>query len=117
MRSNRRCRSIRTMPMQSPCAKRSRARCGWSGTNLRRLVQPYLLQNCATMGCHNGTPAAKWNMVLPAESDAATYTNFLRMEKYVKHFKQSDDAVFGTGDAKMIDRQRPEKSLLLQYSL
>ena len=83
----------------------------------RRLVQPFLVQNCATAGCHNGALKNKWNMVLPPDSEAATYTNFYLLQKYVKPLKQSGDTVFGTGDLKMIDRQRPEKSLMLQYTL
>ncbi len=82
----------------------------------RRLVQPFLVQNCATTGCHNGSNP-KYNAILPPESDAATYTNFYILDKYIKKMPQSADAVFGHGDARMIDRQRPAQSLLLQYAL
>ncbi len=83
----------------------------------RRTVQPFVVQNCATSMCHGGNAATNWNMVLPPDSDAATYTNFLNMEKYTKRSKQSNDALFGAGDPKMIDRQQPRMSLLLQYAL
>jgi hypothetical protein len=82
----------------------------------RRMVQPFLVQNCATTGCHNGSNP-KYNVILPAESDAATYTNFYILDKYTKKMPQSADAVFGRGDAKILDRQRPAQSLLLQYAM
>jgi hypothetical protein len=55
--------------------------------------------------------------VEPAESDAATYTNFYILQKYTKTFQSTDSAVFGRGDLRVIDRQHPEQSLLLQYGL
>ena len=83
----------------------------------RRNVQPWVLQNCATSGCHGGAEGAKFSLILPGESDAATYTNFYLLQRYKKETRQSSDAIFGRGDLRMIDRQRPEQSLLLQNGL
>lgn len=83
----------------------------------RRQVQPWVLQNCATSGCHGGTESAKLNLVVPGDSDAAAYTNFYLMQSYKKKTRQADDALFGRGDMRLIDRQRPEQSLLLQNAL
>ena len=82
----------------------------------RRSVQPYLLQNCATAGCHGGQ-APKFNMVLPPEGDAATYTNFYIVTRYTKATKQQSDTIFGRGELKIVDRQRPGESLLVHYSV
>jgi hypothetical protein len=83
----------------------------------RRIVQPLVLQNCATSGCHGGRDPSKFALVEPAESDAATYTNFYILQKYTKTFQSTDSAVFGRGDLRVLDRQHPEQSLLLQYGL
>jgi hypothetical protein len=84
----------------------------------RRMVQPYVVQNCATSACHGGNSAVtKLQFVTPADSDAATYTNFYILTKYVQPAKQAGNQVFGHGDLRMIDRQRPAQSLLIQYGM
>jgi len=83
----------------------------------RRQIQPFLIANCATSGCHGGpTGAAKFHLVTPAESELAGYTNFYILQNYTKAVK-ADSSVFGKGDLRMIDRQQPERSILLQYAL
>jgi hypothetical protein len=76
-----------------------------------------VLQNCATSGCHGGPGAVKFSLIQPSESDAATYTNFYLLQRYKKESKQASESLFARGDLRMIDRQRPEQSLLLQYAL
>jgi hypothetical protein len=83
----------------------------------RRAVQPFITLNCATSGCHGGSGAEKFSLVVPAESDAATYTNFYILQHYAKPLKNAGDNVFGRGSLKMIDRQHSEQSMLLQYAL
>jgi hypothetical protein len=83
----------------------------------RQRIQPLVLQNCATSGCHGARNPKKFALVDPAESDAATYTNFYILQKYTKHMASSDKSVFSRGDLRMIDRQHPEQSMLLQYAL
>lgn len=82
----------------------------------RRNVQPFVVQNCATSACHGGG-SAKFNLVVPADSESAGYTNFYTLSRYTMALKQQGEAVFGHGEAKIIDRARPEASLLLQYSV
>jgi len=73
-----------------------------------RQIQRSLLAECGR--CH--TPAkAPGNFVLhfPAENDAATYTNFLILQKY--SHKEGNKAYA------MIDRLQPPNSLLLKFAL
>ncbi len=74
----------------------------------RTMVQPYVLQNCATAACHGGDKAGNFHLLRPggAPNDAVIYTDFYIMSRYV------------TKDGgKIINRDEPEKSLLLQYGL
>jgi hypothetical protein len=82
----------------------------------RRVIQPFIVQNCASVACHGGG-GTKLHIVTPADSDAAAYTNFYTITKYVKEMPASDAAVFGGANPRLVDRQRPEQSLLVQYSL
>ncbi len=84
----------------------------------RRVVQPYVVLNCATSACHGGNQSATpFQLLVPADSDAATYTNFYILTKYTQPSKQGTEGVFGHGTVKMIDRQHPLQSLLIEYSL
>jgi hypothetical protein len=83
----------------------------------RRQVQPFLIANCATSGCHGGPNAQKFMLITPAESDAASYTNFYILQHYTKPLRASSNTIFGHGDLRMVDRQQPERSMLLQYAL
>jgi hypothetical protein len=84
----------------------------------RRVVQPYVIQNCATSACHGGNSAAtRLQFVTPSESDPATYTNFYILTKYVQPSKQGGGQVFGHGDLRLVDRQRSAQSLLIQYGM
>lgn len=83
----------------------------------RRNVQPFILNNCATSGCHGTIQPAKFSLITPGDSDAAMYTNFYTLQNYVKKLPTSGDNVFGRGELRMIDRQAPAQSLLLQYGL
>jgi hypothetical protein len=82
----------------------------------RRMVQPYVLQNCATAACHGKPGAPGFSLVNPADSELATYTNFFILQQYTKKVPDSGGP-FARGELKLIDRVRPEDSLLLQYSL
>ena len=66
-----------------------------------------MLQNCATAECHASTSkqAGNFRLVNPASTPEQQYTNFYIL------------AMYSNRDGKMIDRDNPEKSLLLQYSL
>ncbi|MEI8197663.1 MAG: hypothetical protein WCI73_17345 [Phycisphaerae bacterium] len=75
----------------------------------KQKIQPYVLQNCATSGCHGGPTVTANGFHLYGNvgnvSDAQTYTNFYIMTTYSK------------GEAFMLDRQAPERSLFIQYAL
>ena len=87
----------------------------------RRTVQPFVLNNCATVGCHGGVQPAKFSLIAPADNDAATYTNFYTLGHYIRKLPGvgggGGDNVFGRGELRMIDRQAPTQSLILQYGL
>lgn len=87
----------------------------------KQRVQPVVLAGCATAGCH-GTAGAGDLMLFPrAEaSEAATYTNFLILQRYTKAVEgDGGSGIFsgGAGQQRMIDRTRPQQSLLVQYML
>jgi hypothetical protein len=73
----------------------------------KRTVQRFVLENCATAQCHAGDKAGNFRLIRPANAngvnDQTTYTNFYIL------------AMYSNKDGKMIDRDSPEKSLLLQY--
>ena len=72
-------------------------------------VQTVLTQGCATSGCHGGTNAGSLVLYAPADSDAVTYTNFYILTQYATNVDGAK--------RKMIDRLRPENSLILEFGL
>ena len=52
----------------------------------------------------------------PADNDATAYTNFYILQQHVKQAPQQAGP-FGRGELRMLDRARPEQSLLVQYLL
>lgn len=70
-------------------------------------VNTFVLQNCATAECHasSSKQAGNFRLINPTTNAEAQYTNFYILSMY------------SNADGKMIDRDNPEKSLLLQYSL
>jgi len=89
--------------------------CVGGGTN----AQPFVLNNCATSGCHGTFQGAKFSLIAPADSEAAMYTNFYTLQSYLKKAPAAAGGanVFGRGELRIIDRQMPAQSLLLQYGL
>jgi hypothetical protein len=78
-------------------------------TAFRTGVHTYMMANCATSECHGGDKAGNFRLMPTTGTGAAPaevfYTNFYIMSMYAGK------------DGKMIDRDTPEKSLFLQYSL
>ena len=74
-----------------------------------RKVERSVLAQCAN--CHGGERAVPGNFYLhyPFDSDAATYTNFIILQRYM--YKDKKQAY------RMLDRERPEDSLLVQFAL
>jgi tetratricopeptide (TPR) repeat protein len=69
-------------------------------------VWPLIAQNCATASCHGGVAAGSLRLYNTNLSDERIlYTNF-----FILHSYQNDQG-------KLIDRENPEKSLLLLYGL
>ncbi|MGN6627539.1 MAG: hypothetical protein ACTHLN_13055 [Tepidisphaeraceae bacterium] len=91
----------------------------------RRDVLPLVLQGCATSACHGGNNAAsnKFVLISPATDTAIVYTDFYQLEsKTVKRPSAGGNPTIVGGVVmpdvySMIDRARPEASLLLQYGL
>lgn len=89
----------------------------------RRFVQPMVLQNCATTGCHGGTSAGEFVLFSQGNvesNDAATYTNFYILQAYahqVRSDRENESVFSGPALRRMIDRMQPDDSLLIQYGL
>lgn len=76
--------------------------------NFKKVQQSILSTGCAS--CHSGDKAAgTFSLHFPADSQAATYTNFLILQKYNQKI---GDRLYS-----MIDRERPADSLLIQYAV
>jgi hypothetical protein len=76
--------------------------------NFKKVQTSLLSTNCAN--CHSGERAVgTFSLHLPADNEAATYTNFLILQKYNKKI---GDRLYS-----MIDRERPADSLLLSFLL
>ena len=48
----------------------------------KRRVQPLVLSQCATSGCHGGSAGGDFVLHSPADSDAVAYTNFYILQQY-----------------------------------
>jgi hypothetical protein len=73
-----------------------------------RRVQPFILAGCATASCHGGTAGGTFALTAPADSEAITYTNLYILSKYATNREGVTQ--------KMIDRQQPANSLLVEYA-
>jgi hypothetical protein len=77
----------------------------------RTIVQRTVLTGCATTACHGGGAGSdKFALHARADHEGEAYANFLTLHKY--QYKP------GKGrEAAMIDRNRPEDSVLIQFGL
>jgi hypothetical protein len=86
-----------------------------------RAVQRSILTGCASQVCHGSLLGGNFILFPNTEVDAATYTNFHLLTKYSRTSQRDKTGsdLFGNEGTRryMIDRQRPEQSLLLQYAL
>jgi len=87
----------------------------------RQVVQPVVLRNCATSGCHGGEAGGSFLLYSSADSEETTYTNFYILQQYTKAAPNRTPAtgLFGGtgGQMRMIDRAQPQNSLIIQYAL
>jgi hypothetical protein len=76
----------------------------------RRVIQPLVVNNCATTGCHGGKNAGRFFLFNNnVERDEVAYTNFFILNWYQQKF---GDKVYS-----MIDRTYPERSILANFAL
>ena len=85
----------------------------------RSNVQKIVVTGCAGINCHGTTAGGNFVIFPVYEPEAASYTNFYLLNKYSRKTGQSTGGVFSgqPSSARMIDRLRPDRSLLLQYGL
>lgn len=86
-------------------------------TEYRRQIQPLVIQNCATSGCHGGPPGAGLVLLTNAENDPVTYTNFYILQSYKKRIESNATGIFAGNFKRMIMRGQGEQSLLANYGL
>ena len=85
----------------------------------RQNIQKIILVGCAASSCH-GTQAGGAFVLFPSmDNQAAAYTNFYMLSTYQKRPAVQPDSIFGgsLAGAMMIDRQVPDRSMLLTYGL
>ena len=76
----------------------------------RTLIQ-HLLTSCATAACHGGGAGSdRFALHAKADHEPEAYANFITLNKF--HYKPAKGR-----EAEMIDRNRPEDSLLVQFGL
>jgi hypothetical protein len=87
-------------------------------TEFRTRVLPTLVNGCASNVCHGSPGAGEFFLYNKVNSEAVAYTDFYLLQSYVKTIDAAGGGVFGGAtQRKMIDRNQPNASLLLQYSL
>lgn len=75
-------------------------------SEFKRVVSPYLLRNCGSAQCHGGPNPPAYRVVTErAMTPATLYTNFFLLDSH------------RTAGGLLLDRDRPDESLLLQYGL
>lgn len=84
--------------------------------DFKRLVQPMVLRNCATSGCHGGTAGGKF-ILYNGTDTATTYTNFYIMEQFSMKTAATGGFFGGGGQRKMIERGDGAHSLLVDFAL
>ena len=75
----------------------------------KRVIQPLILNNCAAAGCHGGPAGGKLFLYGSPESDAASYTNF--------YLIMTTRLSIGGAERMMVDREYPDKSVLVEFGL
>jgi hypothetical protein len=84
--------------------------------DFRKVIQPLVLQNCATVGCHGSPGSGAFLLVAPPDNDSVTYTNFYILQSYVQK-TGGKPSVFGSNERRLIDRSHGAQSLLAMYGL
>ena len=75
-----------------------------------RTIQHAILTGCAATGCHTSDKApGGFALHLPAQNDADTITNFVILQQYAGNVDKRK--------YQMIDRESPDRSLLVQFAV
>jgi hypothetical protein len=82
----------------------------------KKLIQPMVLRNCATSGCHGG-PAGGKLILFNGNDTATTYTNFYIMEQFSMKTTANTGFFGNGGDRKLIERGDGAHSLLANFGL
>jgi len=82
----------------------------------KRDVQGFVVNGCATSGCHGGNNPGGFVLTNSTESDASTYTNFYILSTYTQEIMREKESSFNA-QRSMISRASPETSLLATYAL
>ncbi len=82
-------------------------------------IQPIILRGCASAGCHGSQAGGPFVLFPSMDNEPAAYTNFYMLATYNKRPAAAPDSIFGgsLAGALMLDRQAPERSLVLKYGL
>lgn len=88
----------------------------------RQRIQPIVMAGCAGAGCHAAPGQGDFALFPRADaSEPASYTNFLILQEYTKTIETGTGGggIFDSGktEVRMINRNRPDQSLLIQYML
>lgn len=85
----------------------------------RQNIQRIILAGCAASSCHGSQAGGHFVLFPSLENEAAAYTNFYMLSTYQNKPPVQPGSVFGGSLAGtlMIDRQAPDRSLLLTYGL
>jgi hypothetical protein len=83
----------------------------------RNRIQPRILAGCAAAGCHGGEGSGGFCLYFDAKETLPAYTNFFILQEIGRKLEGGD--TFGNGPVyrPMIDRARPQSSLILQFGL
>jgi hypothetical protein len=77
----------------------------------RRVIQPLVINNCATTGCHGGKAAGRFFLFnTNTDREEVAFTNFYILQWYQQTYE--GDKVYS-----MVDRTYPDRSILAQYAL
>lgn len=87
--------------------------------DFRLNIQPIILRGCASAGCHGSQAGGPFVLFPSMDNEPAAYTNFYMLATYKKRPAAQPDSIFGgsLAGALMLDRQAPERSLVLTYGL
>ncbi|HVT88271.1 MAG TPA: hypothetical protein VHD56_05430 [Tepidisphaeraceae bacterium] len=82
----------------------------------RRQIQPLVMQNCATVGCHGANAGGGFMLLSPPENETVAYTNFYILQSYQKG-NEGATGIFQQRVQRLIERGHGDRSLLASFGL